>query len=118
MIQRGQIYWTQLDPTIGSEIKKTRPALVISNNASNKSVDTITVLPLTSKVKVVYPFEALLPAGVGGLNIPSKAKANQIRTVDKRRLGPHPLGQIVDATTMQRVDKAIVIHLDIKAEGH
>ena len=113
MILRGQIYWVELDPSIGSEIKKTRPALIVSNNANNQAADTVTVLPLTSQVKVIRPFEVLLPAGVGGLKIDSKAKANQIRSVDKQRLSASPLGVAIDATILQRINKAIKIHLDI-----
>lgn len=113
MILRGQIYWVQLDPAIGSEIKKTRPALVVSNDANNQFSDTVTVLPLTSQTKVIHPFEVLLPAGAGGLKVPSKAKANQIRTVDKKRLSTSPLGAVVDTAILHRINKAIEIHLDI-----
>lgn len=113
MILRGQIYWVQLDPSIGSEIKKTRPALVVSNDANNQFSDTVTVLPITSQTKAIHPFEVLLPAGVGGLKVASKAKANQIRSVDKRRLGTSPLGAVVDAAIIHRINKAIEIHLDI-----
>ncbi len=113
MILRGQIYWVQLDPSIGSEIKKTRPALIVSNNANNQVSDTVTVLPLTSQTKVIRPFEVLLPVGVGGLKVASKAKANQIRTVDKQRLSDSPLGAAVDAAILHRINGAIKIHLDI-----
>ena len=113
MILRGQIYWVNLDPTIGSEIKKTRPALIVSNNANNQAADTVTVLPLTSQTKVIRPFEVLLSAGVGGLKADSKAKANQIQSIDKQRLSFSPLVAAVDAKILQRIDKAIKIHLDI-----
>lgn len=113
VILRGQIYWVQLDPSIGSEIKKTRPAIIVSNNANNQVADTVTVLPITSQTKVIRPFEVLLPAGVGGLKVASKAKANQIRTVDKQRLGDSPLGSAVDTTILHNIDEAIKIHLDI-----
>lgn len=113
MIRRGQIYWVQLDPTIGSEIQKTRPALVVSNDVNNQVADTITILPLTSQTKSIRPFEVLLPNGAGGLKVTSKAKANQIRTVDKRRLGDSPLGGVIDTTILDQVNSAIKIHLDL-----
>lgn len=113
VIRRGEIYWVQLDPTIGAEIKKTRPALVFSNNQSNKFSDLVTVLPLTSKVKTIYPFEVLVPAGEGGLEEPSKVKANQIRTIDKRRITGSPIGPPLTSVLMVQVERAIKIHLDI-----
>ncbi len=113
MILRGQIYWVNLDPTIGSEIKKTRPALIVSNDANNQVADTVTVLPLTSQTKVIRPFEVLLPAGVGGLKVASKLKANQIRTVDKQRLSTRPLGAPVDTKIFHDINRAIKIHLYI-----
>ncbi|MGI9027253.1 MAG: type II toxin-antitoxin system PemK/MazF family toxin [Candidatus Saccharimonadales bacterium] len=113
MIHRSQIYWVQLDPTIGSEIKKTRPALVVSNDTNNRVANTVTVLPLSSQIKVVGPFEVLLPAGAGGLKVASKAKANQIRTVDKQRLSASPLGGVVDTATLGQINTAIKIHLEI-----
>lgn len=114
MIYRGQIYWVQLDPAVGSEIKKTRPALVVSNNANNRAADTVTVLPITSQVKTIRPFEVLLPTTSFGLKTDSKAKANQIRTVDKKRLSGKPIGMALDQDVMDRIDKAIKIHLDIE----
>ncbi len=113
MIARGKIYWVQLDPTIGSEIKKTRPALVVSNDINNQIASTVTVLPLTSNCEIIRPFEVLLPAGSGGLKSDSKAKANQIRTVDKQRLSVQSFGGTVDTAILKRVDKAIKVHLDI-----
>jgi len=113
VILRGQIYLVQLDPAIGFEIKKTRPALIVSNDVNNQFSDTVTVLPLTSQTKVIHPFEVLLPVGAGGLKVASKAKANQIRTVDKKRLSTSPLGSPIDAKLLYRINKAIKIHLDI-----
>ena len=113
MIQRGQIYWVQLDPTVGSEIQKTRPALVVSNDANNRVSNTITVLPITSQVGTIRPYEVLLLRGSGGLRVPSKAKANQIRTVDKQRFSGKPLGNSVEQVVLEQVAAAIKIHLDI-----
>lgn len=111
MIKRGEIYWVQLDPTVGSEIQKTRPAVVVSNNSSNQASSTITIVPLTSQIKHVYPFEVLLPLGTAGLTVASKAKANQIRTVAIQRLAAQPLGGLADDATMQQIEAALKIHL-------
>ena len=86
-IRRGEVYLAALDPTVGSEIAKTRPTVVISNNINNIHAATVTIVPLTSKaVEEVYPFEVVLPKGKAGLPKDSKVKANQIRTIDKSRL--------------------------------
>ncbi len=86
--QRGEIYWVNLDPTIGSEIAKTRPAVIISNNVGNQYAERVIVAPLTTaNVGKVYPFEVKLEAGEGGIAQTSKVLLDQIRTVDKSRLG-------------------------------
>jgi mRNA interferase MazF len=114
MIRRGEIYWVQLDPTIGAEIKKTRPALVASNDQNNQFSELITVLPITSKTKSVYPFEVELRKGQGGLKVSGKVKANQIRTVDKRRLSAKPLGKALETEIMERVAVALKLHLSLE----
>lgn len=111
MIKRGEIYWVNLDPTIGSEMRKTRPALVVSNDVNNLHAQTVTVLPLTTSVEKVYPFEVRLEAGVYGNKEAAKVKANQIRTVDKRRLSK--LVGFLPADRMAKVDAAIRLHLDL-----
>ncbi|MBI4667875.1 MAG: type II toxin-antitoxin system PemK/MazF family toxin [Elusimicrobia bacterium] len=111
-MKRGEIYWVNLDPTIGAEIKKTRPALVVSNDQNNEAADTVTVLPITSKTDRIYPFEAVLPKSSSGLKEDCKIKANQIRTVDKRRLGQ--LMGSISAETMAKVEQAILLHLGIE----
>ena len=107
--KRGEIFLVSLDPTIGSEINKTRPALVISNDINNKFSSTVTVIPITSNVKKVFPFEVLFPPAQSGLSEASKAKCNQIRTVDKRRL-IKPLGKI-SQKKMGKVEDSLSIHL-------
>ena len=107
--KRGEIFLVSLDPTIGSEINKTRPALVISNDINNKFSSTVTVIPITSNVEKVFPFEVLFPPAQSGLPRASKAKCNQIRTIDKRRL-LKSLGNIsIDA--MREVEDALRLHL-------
>jgi len=107
--ERGEIYLVCLDPTIGSEINKSRPALIISNDINNKFSATVTVIPITSRVNKVYPFEVLFPPEKSGLSKRSKAKCNQIRTIDKRRL-IRPLGKI-SMNKMKEVEDALRLHL-------
>ncbi|MGB4645268.1 MAG: type II toxin-antitoxin system PemK/MazF family toxin [Dictyoglomaceae bacterium] len=113
--KRGEIWLVVLDPIVGSEIGKTRPALVISNNRNNEFSNTITILPITSKTQEVYPFEVFLSKEEGYLSSDSKIKCNQIRTVDKRRL-IKLLGEVTDEK-LKEVDKALLIHLGMWEEG-
>lgn len=109
-IERGDIYLAALDPVIGREIAKTRPVVVVSNNLNNKYGGTVTVLPLTSKrLKKVYPFELLLQKGSANLPKESKVKADQIRTLDKRRLIKR-FGRLTEEQ-ISLIDEAIKIHL-------
>ena len=112
--KRGEIWIVNLDPTVGSEISKKRPAVIISNDINNVNADTVTVIPVTSSTQKIYPFEIALPAGVGGLKHDSKAKANQIRTIDKRRL-TQSIGTLA-AKDMAELERAISIHLDMGGE--
>lgn len=113
MIKRGEIYWVNLDPTVGSEIRKTRPALVVSNDQNNQFAETVTVLPITSQVTKLYPFEVLLKKEISGLKDDGKLKANQIRTVDKSRLSGKPAGLPLNERIMSEVARAVKIHLAI-----
>lgn len=112
LIRRGDVYWVKLDPIEGSEIGKTRPAVVISNDINNEFADTVTVLPVTSNVGKVYPFEIFMKKGIANMSSDSKVKANQIRTVDKKRLKER-IGTIPDAL-LGEIKKAVKIHLEIK----
>src|SRR5437870_12479620 len=102
--QRGEIYLTALDPSLGHEIKKTRPALIIQNNIVNQYCQTIIVAAITSNVNIPpYPNEAVIqPSVASGLQIVSTARLDQIRTVDRRRL-VRRLG-ILDSATMTKID--------------
>jgi mRNA interferase MazF len=87
--RRGEIFLADLDPVVGTEIAKARPVLVISNDTGNELSRRVIVAPFTSRgTERVYPFEVLVPDGEGGLSRTSKALFDQIRTLDKRRLGP------------------------------
>lgn len=101
--RRGDIYWVNLDPTVGVETKKTRPALVVSNDIANEIANIIMIAPITSKVKVIYPFEV----SVSVQGTPGKIMLNQCRAVDKSRLARKI--DSVDQETMRLVEDAIKI---------
>ncbi len=85
--RRGEVYDVNFEPVIGSEIGKRRPAIIVSRDANNEHARTVTVVPLTGAVaRRDYPFEVRVPRGVAGLSRDSRAKCDQIRTVDKRRV--------------------------------
>jgi mRNA interferase MazF len=81
-MQRGEVWWVSFEPAVGGEIKKTRPAVIVSNDVSNRYINRVQVVPLTSNTERVYPSEALVT--VAGRQ--SKAMADQITTVSKLRL--------------------------------
>ncbi len=101
--RRGDIYWVNLDPTIGSEIKKTRPGLIVSNDIANETARIIMIAPLTSKVKTVYPFEVEISLK----GTVSKIMVNQCRAVDKIRLTD--LIDSLEDEKMKQVEEAIKI---------
>ncbi len=110
--QRGALYWVNLDPTVGSEIAKTRPALIISNNTGNQYADGVIVAPVSSgNVQRVYPFEVRLEGGEAGLPKRSKVLLDQIRTVDKSRLG-NRIG-ILTPERMEDVNRALRLSLAV-----
>jgi mRNA interferase MazF len=110
--KRGEIYLVNFDPTIGAEIQKTRPALVIQNDVANRHSPITIVAAITSQFEEpLYPTEVLIQPPEGGLTIPSVTLLNQIRSVDKRRL-VRRLGALAPAT-MARVDRAILISLGL-----
>jgi mRNA interferase MazF len=110
--RRGEIYWVALDPTVASEIAKTRPALIISNDIGNEHSARVIIAPISSgNVGRIYPFEVLVPAGEGGLAAASKVLLDQIRAVDKARLSRR-LG-FLPATRMAAVDRAIRLSLSV-----
>jgi mRNA interferase MazF len=93
VIERGDVVSVNLDPVIGSEVGKSRPAIVLQNDLANRSSPTVTVIPISSKLGRIYPFQVRLSAGEGGLPRESKALCEQIRTVSRERIGER-LGQI------------------------
>jgi mRNA interferase MazF len=109
--KRGSIYLVNLDPTIGSEIQKTRPAVVIQNDVGNQYSPTTIIAPITSGEEEVYPVEVFVAAPEGGLDNNSLVLLNQIRAVNKRRLVRY-LGKL-NSKTMRKVDRAITISLGL-----
>ena len=110
--QRGEIYLTALDPALGHEIKKTRPALIIQNDITNQYGLTTVVAAITSKVTIPpYPNEVVVEPAQSGLSVVSTVRCDQIRTVDRRRL-LKKLGK-VDPGVMRKVDEAIKISLGL-----
>ena len=92
---RGDLYWVNLDPTIGSEIKKTRPCVVISPDAANQAGPLVIVAPISkAEGENAFFHEVSLPKGTAGLPFDSKIKVFQLRCVDKRRLNPKPIGAL------------------------
>jgi mRNA interferase MazF len=86
VIKRGDGLWANLDPTIGVEIKKTRPVVVVSNDVINPHSQLAIVVPLTSNVIRLSPSHVLIPRGEGGLSQDSKAVTEQLRAMDQQRL--------------------------------
>lgn len=116
VLRRGQILVVSLDPAVGSEARKTRPAIVVSNNTANTVASrvptaTITVVPLTSNTTRVLPFQVLLPAGATRLDHDSKAQAEQVRTISVSRI-VRPIGWM-PAELMAEVDEALRLHLSV-----
>lgn len=111
-ILKGEIYLANLSPTIGSEISKKRPVLIVSNDINNQFADTVSIVPITSTTSKIYPFQVFLPKGDGNLINDSKAKCNQIRTIDKGRIEKR-FGKI-GSEKLKETEKAILIHLDIE----
>ena len=111
-MKRGEIYYANLSPTVASEIDKRRPVLVVSNDANNRAANTVTILPITSNVTRVYPFQVLLNPEDSGLSKPSKVQAQQVRTISKQRITSDAVGSLSEEI-MQLVNAAIKLHLDV-----
>ena len=111
IIKRGGIYFARLDPAEGSEINKTRPVLVISNDINNQYARTITIIPITSNTKVIRSFEVFVPARQVNLPKDSKVKCDQIRTIDNSRI----LSEVGNLSPAFMVDIEVALrkHLEI-----
>jgi len=115
-MRRGNIHFVDLDPTRGAEANKRRPAVIVSNDAANATAGrlgrgVITVVPVTSNIGRIYPFQVLLPAAETGLDRDSKAQAEQVRSIAVERLGDR-LG-VVPHAIMLDIDEALRLHLGL-----
>lgn len=113
-MRRGEIRVVDLDPTRGAEADKRRPAVIVSNDGANTSAErlgrgVITVVPVTSNITRVWPFQVLLHATTTGLELDSKAQAEQVRSVAVERIGER-IG-ILDSAQLAALDEALRLHL-------
>ena len=106
-MRRCEVWWVSFDPSIGGEIKKKRPAVIISNNASNRFLNRVQVVPLTSKTDRLYPSEAVVVFE----GKECKAMADQLATVSKTRLFRR--ADILSQEDMGKIEEALKIQLDI-----
>ena len=113
-MRRGEIHVVNLDPARSGEANKRRPAVIVSNDGANVTAErtgqgVITVVPVTSNISRVYPFQVLLPARLTGLEHDSKAQAEQVRSISVERLGL-AIGEIPQEL-MTELDEALRLHL-------
>ena len=115
-MRRSEIRLVNLDPVVGSEAARTRPGVIVSNDGANTTSQrlgrgVVTVVPVTSNIQHVYPFQTLLPAEETGLDVDSKAQAEQVRSVAVERIGT--LIGSVPIHLMDDLDNALRLHLDL-----
>ncbi len=115
-MRRGDIYLVDLEPVRGAESNKRRPAVIVSNDAANQTATrlgrgVITVVPVTSNLDRIYPFQVRLPAATTGLGRDSKAQAEQVRSIAVDRLGDR-LGAVSSASLLE-IEDALRLHLGL-----
>src|SRR5580700_2789434 len=116
LMRRGEICLVDLDPVRGAEASKTRPAVIVSNDGANSTATrlgrgVVTVVPVTSNVERIYPFQVLLKAAATGLQRDSKAQAEQVRSVAVERIGKRVA--VVSPSAMAQLDEALRLHLSL-----
>lgn len=104
-MKRGEIWWVEFDPSVGSEIRKTRPAVIVSNDSANRHLARVIVIPLTSNVSRTYPGEAVVAAG----GRQAKVVADQIMAADKSRLKSRL--DVLSRDDMAAVEDAVRVQL-------
>ena len=107
--RRGDVFWVELDPARGTEIRKTRPAVIVSNDSCNKYGTRVIVLPITSNVESLYPGEAVIEIR----GSPGRVLGDQMRSVDKWRLGSR-IGSL-NTAELSAVEEAILITLGFQS---
>ena len=107
LMLRGEIWWVNFDPSVGGEIRKKRPAVIVSNDISNRYLNRVQVVPLSSKTDKLYPCETLILFG----GIRSKAMADQLTTVSKQRLISK--GGEITLQEMESINQIIRLQLDL-----
>lgn len=106
--RRGEVWWVSFDPSIGGEIQKTRPAIIVSNDAANIALNRVIVVPITSQVSKLYPGEAFITLN----GEQRKAMADQIMTASKQRL-QNKLGSLL-RSDMTAVENALLFQLGMR----
>ena len=106
-MRRAEVWWVSFEPSVGGEVRKKRPAVIISNDAANRYLNRVQVVPMTSRTDRVYPSEALVRVN----RRQSKAMADQLTTVSKQRL-MNRMGRL-SAPDMSKVEHAVMVQLGL-----
>jgi mRNA interferase MazF len=113
-VRRGELRWVDLEPVIGAESPKRRPAVIVSNDGANSTAErlgrgVVTVVPVTPNVERIYPFQVALSAVATGLDLDSKAQAEQVRSIAVQQIGER-IGEL-PAELSAELDEALRLHL-------